>query len=590
MHRDAGPRTVPREFVLAILRPYRTPIAGFVLVALLGSLFDGMSAGLLVPLFVSLQGSQDYSALPGALRRLALLFGSHPVGDRILLSLAAVVGVVLLKNVLLAVSTYLAAWLSTRITFDLRKRGVDLLMRVRLDFLRKSEPGDLVERLLTHTSRIEYLIVQVADFIVNLASFLALFVVLVILSWRLTVLSAIAAGAILAVLTTYVRFLSRAGARAEERSRQLAASVYENIAGMHVIRAAVRERRQASLLDSYARAYAQSNQHIIFGNYLAHILTESFGIVAVALVCLAALRMMEGRQDLFLVQLVPFVYALTRVLPTIKELNRARAHVASRWPFARAIYELLNVDDKPFLPNGSKPFAGLTRSIRFHDVSFAWDDNGAWALDGASFEIPAGRTTALIGPSAAGKSTVINLILRFRDPQRGTILVDDTPLSELDSESYRARIALVSQDEFIFNDTLAANLLFGAESADPAAMAEAARMAGVDDFVHQLPNGYDTVVGHRGVTLSGGQRQRVAIARAILRQSRILILDEATSALDVSAEASIRDALDVAFRGCTRIVIAHRDSAVAGADHVIHLRAGRVVEADAEAPAVPSTE
>jgi ABC-type multidrug transport system fused ATPase/permease subunit len=579
---------VPREFVLAVLRPYRSRITTFLSVSLLASLFDGMSAGLLVPLFVSLQGRQDYTALPGLLRRLATLFGSHPVGDRVLLSLAAVVGVVLLKNALLAASTYLAAWLSTRITFDLRRRGIDLLMRVRLDYLRKSEPGDLVERLLTHTSRIEYLIVQVADFIVNLASFIALFVVLLVLSWQLTVLSAVAAVAILAVLTTYVRFLARAGSKAESRSRQLAASVYENIAGMHVIRAAVREQRQEARLNDYGRAYADANQHIIFGNYMAHILTESFGIVAVALVCLAALRITGGPQELFLVQLVPFVYALTRLLPTMKELNRARAHIASRWPFARAIYDLVRVDDKPFQPNGSTPFTGLTRGIRFEGVSFAWEDDGAWALDDASFEIPAGRTTALIGPSAAGKSTVINLILRFNDPQRGTIRIDDTPLPELDAESLRSRIALVSQDEFIFNDTLAANLLFGSESADPVAMVAAARMAGVDAFAHQLPDGYDSIVGHRGVTLSGGQRQRVAIARAILRQARILILDEATSALDVAAEASIRDALDEAFRGCTRIVIAHRDTAVAGAGHVIRRRAGRVGESDVDVRAVPS--
>ena len=590
MHNDAELRGVPRAFVSALLRPYRTQVAAFLLASLAASVFDGMSAGLLVPLFVSLQGGQDYSALPGLLRRLALLFGSHPVREQVRLSLAAVVGVILLKNALLAASTFLAAWLSARITFDLRKRGLDLLMRVRLDFLHKSQPGDLVERLLTHTSRIEFLIVQVADFFVNLMSFVALFVVLLVLSWRLTLLSAFAAGAILAVLTIYVRFLSRAGSKAEERSRELAASLHESIAGMHVIRAAVQERRRAALFEDHADAYRQANQHIIFGNYLGHILTESLGIVALAMVCLAALRMTEGQPEVFLVQLVPFVYALTRILPTIKELNRARAQIASRWPFARRIYELVNVEDKPFLRSGTRPFTGLTRGIRFDHVSFAWDVTGPWALNGASFEIPAGRTTAIIGPSAAGKSTVIDLILRFHDPQRGAILVDDIPLPDFDPESYRAQIALVSQDEFIFNDTLAANLTFGAEHAGEDAMVAAARMAGIDEFIRRMPDGYDTVVGPRGVKLSGGQRQRVAIARAILRRSRILILDEATSALDAPAEASIRKALDESFRGCTRIVIAHRQSAVEGADHVIVLESGRVVESDVDPHSVPAVK
>ena len=334
MDNDTELRGVPRAFVSALLRPYRTQVAAFLLASLAASVFDGMSAGLLVPLFVSLRGGQDYSALPGLLRQLALLFGSHPVREQVRLSLAAVVGVILLKNALLAVSTFLAAWLSARITFDLRKRGLDLLMRVRLDFLHKSQPGDLVERLLTHTSRIEFLIVQVADFFVNLMSFVALFVVLLVLSWRLTLLSAFAAGAILAVLTIYVRFLSRAGSKAEERSRELAASLHESIAGMHVIRAAVQERRRAALFEDHADAYRQANQHIIFGNYLGHVLTESLGIVALAMVCLAALRMTEGQPEVFLVQLVPFVYALAPDTPHHQGAeSRARA---DRQPLGRS--------------------------------------------------------------------------------------------------------------------------------------------------------------------------------------------------------------------------------------------------------------
>ncbi len=298
--------------MLALLRPYRARIATFLLASLAASVFDGVSVGMLVPLLVSLQGARDYTALPAVLRHLALLFGSYPVREQVLFSLAAVVGAILLKNALLAASTYLAAWLSSRITLDLRKRGVDLLMRVRLDYFHGSQPGDLVERLLTHTSRIEFLIVQVADFCVNLASIIALFVVLLILSWRLTLLSAVAAGGILGVLTIYVRFLARAGASAEGRSRQLAASLYESIAGMHVIRAAVQERRRATLLNDHADAYAQANQHIIFGNYLAHILTESLGVIALAVLCLVALQLGGGNREVFLVQLVPFVYVLTR--------------------------------------------------------------------------------------------------------------------------------------------------------------------------------------------------------------------------------------------------------------------------------------
>ena len=200
------------------------------------------------------------------------------------------------------------------------------------------------------------------------------------------------------------------------------------------------------------------------------------------------------------------------------------------------------------------------------------------ALDDVSIAIPAGHTTALVGPSGAGKTTVANLFLRFWDPSSGAVALDEHNLREYRLDELRGRIALVAQDTYLFNDTLRNNILIARPSASEAEVAQAVAKASLDDFLRSLPEGLDTVVGERGAQLSGGQRQRVAIARAFLKDAPILILDEATSHLDAVNEQAVRDALAVLAENRTTLVIAHRLSTVRDADHIVVLEAGRVVE------------
>jgi ATP-binding cassette, subfamily B, bacterial MsbA len=577
-----GPTHIPLSYVLGLLRPHRLRIAAFLLVSLAASLFDGVSAGLLVPLLVELQPGFDAARLPQALAWLVGLFGGVPDGQRLLYSLAAVVTAVLLKNAILSAAAWLSAGLSRRVTVDLRRRGIALLMHVGQSFYGRARTGDLVERLLGHTSRIEYLLIQVADFIVNLTSFLALFALLIVLSWQLTLLTALATALIVLALSAFIRFIGRAGDRADRISRGLSAGVYESIGGIHVIRAFTQESRQQSRLCEQIEAYGRANQQIVFGNYMAHILTESLGIVALGLIFLVALRLGAGDQQRLLVQIVPFMYVLTRILPAAREMNRARAHIASRLPFAQQVYELLRLDDKPFVLNGEKPFAGLRDSFRLRAVSFTYPGETAPALDAVDLVIPARQTTAIVGASGAGKSTLVELLLRVYDPDKGTILVDGTPLPEFDLVAYRRRIGLVSQDVFLFHDTVAANIAFGVEGATESDVTDAARSAGADEFIRCLPDGYETVLGERGATLSGGQRQRIAIARAFLRDPDILILDEATSAVDPELELSIRTTLGQLYAGRTVVVIAHQRPALDSIDHLVVLDAGRVIASDAQ--------
>jgi ATP-binding cassette subfamily B protein len=231
------------------------------------------------------------------------------------------------------------------------------------------------------------------------------------------------------------------------------------------------------------------------------------------------------------------------------------------------------IQDRP----GAKPLAVAQGTVRFDDVHFAYDPERQ-ILKGVTFEVPAGRTVAIVGPSGAGKSTISRLLFRFYEPGRGRITIDGQDIAGVEQTSLRAALGMVPQDTVLFNDTIGYNIQYGQWDATPEAVREAARLAQIDRFIESLPEGYDTPVGERGLKLSGGEKQRVAIARTILKGPPILVLDEATSALDTFTEKEIQDALDRVSRGRTTLVIAHRLSTVVGADEIIVLDKGVVVE------------
>jgi ATP-binding cassette subfamily C protein CydCD len=274
--------------------------------------------------------------------------------------------------------------------------------------------------------------------------------------------------------------------------------------------------------------------------------------------------------------------ALASFLP-ISEIAQVSRQLADTIASTRRLHavnaEHPAVRDGPLHPRA--PDGGS--AIRFEDVGFLYPGARRPALDGVALDIPAGATVAIVGPSGAGKTTLANLLLRFWDPAAGHILIDSVDLREFELDHLRRRISLVSQDTYLFNDTLRANVRLARPDADEAAIHKALDQAALGEFVASLPEGLDTKVGERGVQLSGGQRQRVAIARAFLKNAPTLILDEATSHLDAVSEAQVRGALDALMRDRTTVVIAHRLSTVRNADMLVVLENGRIVEIGAHA-------
>jgi ATP-binding cassette, subfamily B, bacterial MsbA len=275
--------------------------------------------------------------------------------------------------------------------------------------------------------------------------------------------------------------------------------------------------------------------------------------------------------------LFSFITALLLAYQPLKSMANLNASLQEGLAAAQRIFEVLDVEPAIRDLPGARPLRISGGEIRFEDVRFGYVP-GTPVIGGLSLTIPAGHTVALVGPSGAGKSTILNLIPRFYDIERGSITIDGQNVREVTIASLREAIALVAQEVSLFDDTVCANIAYGRFGASSAEIEEAARAAAADDFIHELPQSYDTMVGEHGVRLSGGQRQRIAIARAMLKNAPILLLDEATSALDSESERHVQRALNALIRGRTTLVIAHRLSTVQGADLICVLDRGQIVE------------
>lgn len=300
-------------------------------------------------------------------------------------------------------------------------------------------------------------------------------------------------------------------------------------------------------------------------------------VLLVLLTLIGVAASMTGDDGAGFASFLVFFYVVRTAVPRLTALQDRLTTLAMRAPRLAELGRLHDDTDKDIVPDGRDPFPGLEQAIEIRDLSFAYVP-GVPVLHDVNLRIGRGEQTALVGPSGAGKSTLVQLLLRLYDVEPGRILVDGRDLRSFTLDSYRSRLAVVPQEVLLFNDTLRANLLLGAPDASDAVLFEALDRARLGDVVRGLPDGLDTVLGDDGVRLSGGQRQRVAICRALLRDPEILILDEATSALDRGTEQRVQESIAELLRGRTSIVIAHRAATVAGADRVVVLEAGTVVE------------
>ncbi len=475
---------------------------------------------------------------------------------------------------------YCVNWLGERVVADLRADLFKHLVTLGPAFYETTRSGEIMSRLTADTTQLKAASGStMSQAVRNVIMLVGAVGMMIATSPWLTSLVALAIPAIVLPLMTAGRAVTGKSRAAQDTFAEASAYAAENLAAIRTLQASTNEGPvSAEFAHASEAAFEAARGRLLSRAFLtaATILLVVGSIVGV--LWYGASRVVSG--DLTGGTLSQFVLYALFAGGALAELAEVWGEVAQAAGSAGRLAELLALTPSIQAPPHPVALPVPARgTIRFEDVTFHYPTRPETAaLDHVSFDIKQGETVAIVGPSGAGKSTLFSLLLRFYDPQSGRVLIDGVPVNAAEPQLVRRCVALVPQDIALFAQSIAGNIAYGAPDADRAAVEAAARAAEADGFIRQLPKGYDTLVGERGVTLSGGQRQRIAIARAILRDAPILLLDEATSALDAENEVAVQRALEGVMRNRTTLVIAHRLATVLEADRILVLDQGRIVE------------
>lgn len=401
---------------------------------------------------------------------------------------------------------------------------------------------------------------------------------MLLVSWQLTLLIVLLIGSVGLGLNQLLRRIRKFGKAVVDARYDLNIRILDTLAGIRVVKSYAAERYELDRFERISNEVTDTSILVAKKVGLVEPLTE-FSTMAVAMVILmVSYVLLISRGLLSTSELMAFMLTLIKVVPVTKRINTARGAIHQYLPSVSIVCDALFSTQSEQPQSGLRNFSHLREGVHFRKVSFGYNDRTTILKD-IDLDIPCGQTIALVGSSGAGKSTVAALLPRFYDVTRGTIYIDGEDIRNYDVASLRRQFGIVSQDTYIFNASIRDNIAYGLETVSDDAILKAASLANADEFIQQLPRGYDTLIGDRGVQLSGGQRQRLSIARAILRDPEILILDEATSALDSHSERLVQEAIERLRQNRTVIVIAHRLSTIRNADWIIVMKNGEIVEA-----------
>jgi ABC-type multidrug transport system fused ATPase/permease subunit len=482
-----------------------------------------------------------------------------------------------LQQAVNAADMYLRHALGERFILDLRVRLYAYLQRLSLSFFERTSTGELMSRVTNDVNALEHFVTHGSALAaIDLLRLCGGAIILFVLEWRLALMVLLPVP-ILAVSLRYFNTRIRpVYRRVRARLGDINAQLQDSLSGIRVIQAFVQEDRELERFAIESEGYYEARvQGIRYWStfFPAMRFVASMGTVIV----LGVGAVMAVRGELTLGTLVAFLSYITSFYQPINRLTEIDNVFQEAIAAGERIFELLDETADIQDPPGALELGLLRGEVVFEDVHFRYG-TGDEVLHDVDFRMVPGEMVALVGPSGAGKTSIANLLCRFYDPIHGRITIDGHDLRQVTLESLRAQVAVVLQDTFLFNTSVRDNLLYGKPDATEEELVAAAKAAYAHEFVEELPDGYATEIGERGIRLSGGQKQRLALARAILADPRILILDEATSSVDAEAEYLIQQALDAVLEGRTALVIAHRLSTIRSADKIIALEEGRIVE------------
>ena len=562
--------------LLKYVKPYWLLFAFALTAMLLGALFETAIGALLVPIFNQFLPNSDVKS-----KTLFDLSSLVPRGDwyRAWIAISALLLVfTILKGIAEYFSSYLMAKIGQSAVLKLRRELYDHLLRQSAAFFEKHRTNFLVSRLVVSCSAIELAVSSNLRDVLRESFMLVFFVAAAAYyNWRLTLGLLILAPIIGLMTSAFSRRLRKLADESLKGNKQLNDTAQETLANQTIVKAYAAEHREAARFSLAADIIARANLRSAQIAAISPPAIEFIGILAIIILIYVGLREINlSRMDP--AQFFTFLFFLFRSYDPMRKISRQHNEIAKAFAAARDVWDILDVNETLPEKSNAVELKPLQDSIRIESVSFNYQNGKRKILENIGLEVPKGSVIALVGESGGGKSSLVKLIQRLYDPTQGKITWDGTDLRDAQILSLKKQIALVTQETVLFNDTVRQNIAYGKPEADFAEIKAAAEIAYADEFISHLPQGYDTIVGERGILLSGGQRQRIAIARAVLINAAVLILDEATSALDTESETLVQKALANLMQHRTSVVIAHRLSTIRNADKIVVMKNGRIIE------------
>jgi ATP-binding cassette, subfamily B, bacterial len=479
------------------------------------------------------------------------------------------------------VCTYIEKLLITTVgqwvMHDLRQRVYFHIQRLSLAFHDRKSTGDLISTVTSDISAIQtFISSNLLDVLIDVVTLGGMIAVMFYINWRFTLIALAIAPLLAIVVFRYTRLIRKAAREVRKKEGEIVSVIQEVLSSMRVVKAFAREDYELHRLEE------ESLENVEIALRARGIKARLTPLVSVIVAAGTALVLWFGARlvvadELSAGSLVLFIWYLGKMYKPMQDLSKMTDAYSKAAVGYERILCVLNIDGEVKDMPGARRVKRLRGDIEFEHVTFGYDSAGP-VLEDLSLTIHAGQVAAFVGPTGAGKTTIISLISRFYDPLSGAVKIDGVNLRQYQQRSLRAQISVVLQETVLFQGTIWQNIAYGKPDATRAEILNAAELANAAEFIEKMPQGYDTRVGERGVTLSGGQRQRIAIARAVIRRTPILILDEPSSGLDAESEKLVFDALDRLMKGKTSIVIAHRLSTIRSADVIFVIENGRIVE------------
>ena len=556
----------------SFIKPYRSRLATGIIFSIL---YGATSFGMIVALRIALGGLSGEGTLSGDFSQW-MPAPDKQTGDiplsRLIFAVSFLPAFAIAQGLVYFVGKYYVEWVGNRVVADLRTELFSHVHALPMQFFGKSKVGELITRITNDTTALTRLVSNVlADAVRSPFTLAGSIAAMFYLSWQLSLMTLVVFPICIAPIAMLGRKIRKAAKRSQENMGDLMSAAQESINGAVVVKAFQMEQEEINRFQAFNLQIFKQTMRQVRGYA-----TSDPIMVGVSSIGLAGVVVYAYANNLSLAMLITFAAALINMYKPAKKLSQLHMQISRAIPSAERIFEILDIENTINDTPQSIPFEGPVESISFKDLSFAYDESKI--LDGINLNVQAGQCIAFVGSSGAGKTTLVNLIPRFFDTTEGAVELNGKDIRGYTVHSLRKQIGIVTQQTILFNRSVADNISYGSCDATREQIEDAAKRANAHQFIIEMDEGYDTIVGERAALLSGGMAQRVAIARALLRNPPILILDEATSALDNESERLVQGALNELMKDRTVFVIAHRLSTIIHSDRIVVMDKGRIVE------------